>query len=205
VVEPIKLPSSRRMQRVLTALAADADSLPLNAAAVAALKRHAEAIKSSLRSAGKEIIEVGYHLIKAQEKAGHGNWLRWIGEEFAWAEQTARNYMNVYAMSQIHNGVGDLDLPLRSLYLLAAPSTPEPVRREVIDQAARGEPPPHARIKNMVEKAIPKKAKTNHKPAPEPSTQDELIGQIIDLFKRLDRHAQARCARMVQNISQGRA
>jgi hypothetical protein len=191
--------------RTVAALAADVGNAPLDAATVAGLKRHAEAIKPLVGHVKKDIVEIGDHLTKAQELAGHGHWLRWLDQEFAWSEQTARNYMRGFEMSLIHGGVVDLDLPMRSLYLLAAPSTPEPVRREVIEQAARGESPPHARIKNMVEKVIPKKAKPNHKPAPEPSTQDELVDQIIDLFKRLDRHAQARCARMVQNIYQGRA
>jgi hypothetical protein len=35
--------------------------------------------------------------------------------------------------------VSDLDIPLRGLYLLAAPSTPAPARQEIIERAGQGE------------------------------------------------------------------
>jgi hypothetical protein len=180
-------------------------SLPLDTATVAALKRHAEEIRSLAGRVKKDIVEIGHHLTKAEELAGHGHCLRWLDQEFAWSEQTARNYMRVFEMSLIHGGVVDLDLPMRSLYLLASPSTPEPVRQEILGQAARGEPVSHAQIKTAVKKVKPKKVPLNHEPISELPTRDQLVDQIIDLFKQLDRHAQARCARMVQNIYQGRA
>jgi hypothetical protein len=53
--------------------------------------------------------------------------------------------MHVFDLSNSKR-VLDLDLPLRSLYLLAAPSTPPEVRDKVIEDARRGEMPTHAEV-----------------------------------------------------------
>jgi hypothetical protein len=62
---------------------------------------------------------------------------------------------------QLHKAFGsdsahvrNLDLPMRSLYLLAAPSTPEPARTEVIQRAEAGEHFTHAQVKEIVDKAV---------------------------------------------------
>jgi hypothetical protein len=49
-----------------------------------------------------------------------------------------RNYLRLYEMSRTKNFL-DLDLPVSVLHLLAAPSTPEPVRTEILDLATAGE------------------------------------------------------------------
>jgi hypothetical protein len=46
--------------------------------------------------------------------------------------------MQVYELSIKSGTVSDLDLPLRSVYLLAAPSTPQQVRDDVIAKASEG-------------------------------------------------------------------
>jgi hypothetical protein len=50
--------------------------------------------------------------------------------------------------------VADLMLPTKGLYLLAAPSTPEPARTEVIQRAEAGEHFTHAQVKEIVDKAV---------------------------------------------------
>ena len=105
----ITIAPSARTKRALTELAAAGDNPTLDAATVDALKRHAEAIKLLVRRASRDIIEIGHRLIKAQELAGHGNWLRWLDQEFDWSEQTARHYMRVYELSSIHNVIVDLE------------------------------------------------------------------------------------------------
>ena len=51
---------------------------------------------------------------------------------------TATRFINVYEMSKSNNLL-DLDLPISSLYLLAAPSTPQVARTEIIERATNGE------------------------------------------------------------------
>jgi hypothetical protein len=55
-------------------------------------------------------------------------------------DRTALNFMRVYDMSKTEN-FSDLNIPLSSLYLLAAPSTPEKARTEIFDRATSGEAP----------------------------------------------------------------
>jgi hypothetical protein len=68
--------------------------------------------------------------------AGHDGWLPWLKREFGWSVATAERYI------QVHENLGakivnltNLELPVPGLYLLAAPSTPEPARAEVIERA----------------------------------------------------------------------
>jgi hypothetical protein len=58
--------------------------------------------------------------------------------EFGWADQTARNFMRVWDLFKSKKFL-NLNIDVSVLYLIAAPSTPEPVRREVIERAKRGE------------------------------------------------------------------
>ena len=69
------------------------------------------------------------------------------------------------------------DLPVSSLYLLAAPSTPEPVRDEVLDLAANGDVLTHAKVKEMIAKA-------------KNATAKDYEDQIAKLKKRYDAEAE---------------
>ena len=98
----------------------------------------ASRIKELCKKTCENIVAIGRHLTKCQGCLGHGAWLPWLEREFGWSDQTARNFMRVYEMSKSKNFL-DLDLPVSSLYLLAAPSTAENARTEVIERANSGE------------------------------------------------------------------
>jgi Protein of unknown function (DUF3102) len=93
------------------------------------------------------VIETSQRLAEAKVLAGHGGWLPWLEREFGWDERTAQRYMSAYQLSLKYDTVSDLDLPMRGLYLLARPSTPEPVRQEVIQRTEAGEHFIHAEVK----------------------------------------------------------
>jgi Protein of unknown function (DUF3102) len=68
------------------------------------LARLAERIKSlhsaildSTRTAVRKAIEAGELLREAKDKAGHGNYLRWLKENCGISERTAVRYMNLAA------------------------------------------------------------------------------------------------------------
>ena len=71
-----------------------------------------------------DVVEIGRRLSACRIKVGHGNWLSWLDREFGWSERTARNFMRVTDLAMKSATVADLDIPMRGLYLLAAPSTP---------------------------------------------------------------------------------
>jgi Protein of unknown function (DUF3102) len=75
-----------------------------------------------------DIIEIGRRLTDAKRIAGHGGWSPWIDREFGWSEDTAENYIAVHKrMGPFLNSENsrNLNLPMHSLRMLAAKSTPE--------------------------------------------------------------------------------
>jgi hypothetical protein len=199
----ITVAPSFRSQRALAELAAPT----LDAATT--LKQHAEAIRLLARRACRDIVEIGYHLTEAKELAAHGKWLRWLDQEFGWSEQTARNYMRVYEMAK-STTVVDLNLPLRSLYSLAAPSTPKAARDEIIERVERGETVLDAEVKEIIAKAkasLPtppiKPVAKPPNPAPYVYAPDEIIDQIFVLFSQLAPTDQHRCVLRLRNFLRG--
>jgi Protein of unknown function (DUF3102) len=93
------------------------------------------------------VIEIGKHLSETKERVGHGRFLPWIEREFEWSQRTAYNFIQAFeAFGSNLQCVADLDLPLRSFYKLAAPSTPEAARAEVLERAGAGERLPSIRV-----------------------------------------------------------
>jgi uncharacterized small protein (DUF1192 family) len=119
------------------------------------LAEHSAVIKALGKRVVADVIEIGARLTECKEicvRNGHGNWLPWLAAEFEWTEQTALNFMRVAEMNKSKT-VLDLDLPMRCLYLLAAPSTPATARDAVLDLAANGEQLTHAKVKEMIAQA----------------------------------------------------
>jgi Protein of unknown function (DUF3102) len=118
------------------------------------LADHAAAIRRLGQRIITDIIEIGRHLTEAKDLAGHGHFGAWLLAEFGWSDRTARRFMSVYAMSLKSDTVSDLKaLPMRELYLLAAPSTPEEARTEIFERAAAGEPVSGADVRDAISRA----------------------------------------------------
>jgi hypothetical protein len=131
------------------------------------LKEKSAAIRALARNVLSDVLEIGRHLVEAKERVGHGSWLRWLKKEFAWSEQTARNFMNAHdAFGANPERVLDLNLPLRSFYKLAAPSTPEAVRVEILDRVGEGETVRQADIKEVVDRVRSVRAESKNEIVP---------------------------------------
>jgi hypothetical protein len=115
----------------------------------AALAEHATEIRRLGRQVVEDVIEIGSRLTECKALAGHGNWLPWLKREFGWKETTALRLMRVHELAQSKSG-NLPDLPVSCLYLLAAPSTPEAAKTEVIARAEAGEVLPVAEVKNVI-------------------------------------------------------
>jgi hypothetical protein len=122
----------------------------------AALIEHARQIRELGKRTVDQIIEIGRRLIECRKLVGHGAWLPWLEREFGWSDRTARNFMRAYdlAGSKLEK-FSDLSLPVSALYLLAAPSTPERVRDDVIARAEAGEAISTADVKEAIAQAKP--------------------------------------------------
>jgi hypothetical protein len=132
----------------------------------ARLDKIANVVRGLFKATVKNIIEIGEHLAEAKVLAGHGNWLGWLELEFKWSDRTAQRFINAYERFGANPTlVSDLDPS--SVYLLAAPSTPETARDEVIERAKSG-PVSHQQVKEIVNKrktaARPRKPKPTVEP-----------------------------------------
>jgi len=99
-------------------------------------KAAAAEIHAASKRCAENIVEIGKRLAGVKDILPHGSWLPWIEAEFGWTDRTARNFIQVYEFSKseiISN------LTPTVLYMLAAPSTPEPVREVAVELAKAGE------------------------------------------------------------------
>jgi hypothetical protein len=116
------------------------------------LAEHADAIRRLGKQTVENIIEIGARLTECKHICGHGNWLPWLEREFGWEETTAQRFMRVHALAQSKSG-NLPDLPVSAIYLLAAPSTPEAARSEIIERAKTGTPVSVAEVKQTINAA----------------------------------------------------
>lgn len=123
----------------------------------------------------RDVVEIGRRLSACRAIVGPGNWLSWLDRELKMSDETAYRFIRVaeLAANSSHNVV-ELDLPVSSLYLLAAPSTPETAREEIIERAEAGEKISVAETQRVIQrskgKAAPKK-----KPDPPPPAADQRL------------------------------
>ena len=142
VISPGRLPPAARGQRRATA----------------ELAEHATEIRRLREQVVEDVIEIGNRLTECKKLCAHGAWIPWLKNEFGWTEQTALNLMRVKKLIGKSKKFLDLNLPVSALYLLAAPSTPEAAKTEVIARAEAGEVLPVAEVKGVI--------KAHKEPAP---------------------------------------
>lgn len=112
-------------------------------------------IKSLMRRTSQDIIEIGEKLIEVKERLEHGRFESWVKTEFEWALRTANRFISVAKNFKSAN-LADLPIAPSALYELAAPSTPEEVRQEVVKRAQRGEKITYTKAMSLLEDYKPK-------------------------------------------------
>lgn len=112
----------------------DYDALPSETAQE--LRLSAERIRLRLKRTAEDIIAIGQDLRDAKDRLSHGQFGPWLDAEFGMTDRTALNFMNV---ANRFGGKSETvsDLPIRALYLLAAPSTSD----EIVAAVTSGEIP----------------------------------------------------------------
>ena len=124
-----------------------------------ALAEHVTEIRRLGKQTVENIIEIGQRLSECKRLVGHGNWLPFLKREFGWTDDTALNFIRVGELAKSRK-FRDLNLPISGLYLLAAPSTPEEARNEIIERVQTGETVTVAEVKSA------KKKRRRGKPLP---------------------------------------
>jgi hypothetical protein len=127
------------------------------------LTDHAREIRALGKRVVGDVIEIGRRLTEGKIICGHGGFRPWLHREFGWTDKMAERFMSIYALSGKFDNLSNLALPLSGLYLLAAPSTPDEARAEVIERVQAGETLQVAEIKDAIE-ATKKMAVPQRKP-----------------------------------------
>ncbi|MDF5725204.1 MAG: DUF3102 domain-containing protein [Rhizonema sp. PD37] len=110
------------------------------------VQQHANEIKNLMRRTTESIINIGQRLLEVKEQMEHGRFEIWLKSEFNWGLWTARKFMQVTRQFKSVNFT-DLSIDTSALYLLAAPSTPEAVRQEILERAEKGEAITHSKVR----------------------------------------------------------
>jgi hypothetical protein len=97
--------------------------------------------------------EIGRHLIECKRIVGHGEWTSWLKREFSWSQDTAERFIRLAADPIKFRKLRNFDLPVSSIYLLTAPSTPAEVREKIIESVEKGEKVEHKAVVAAVKAA----------------------------------------------------
>lgn len=125
-------------------------------------------IRERIKRTANDIVEIGERLIEIKERLGHGQFGEWLKAEFEWDERTARRLISV-ADTFKSDKLSVLGIAPSALYALSAPSTPEPARKEAIDQAKAGKTISHGDAKTIIDKHRQSPAAPPKKPSPAPA------------------------------------
>ncbi len=117
------------------------------------IEQTTEAIRERLRKVAQNIWEIGKMLSEVQSKLERGQFDEWINSEFDWSRRTAYKFISVYKKFDQGINLEEINIATSALYLLAAESTPEEIRREFIQKAQQGEKITHQQVKKVVNEA----------------------------------------------------
>lgn len=120
------------------------------------INRHKTAIQVLEEQMKRNILEIGQHLAHVQEELRHnkqGGFQQWVEAELGWSIRTAYNYLSVFLQFGNRANFAQLGLPTSAMYVLAAQSTPEEAREEILQRAEQGEQLSFKQIEETVRQA----------------------------------------------------
>jgi hypothetical protein len=103
-----------------------------------AVRRSARIIKPLLKRTAEDIFIIGGELRAVKEMLPHGRYTEWLGVEFGLSERMAQHFVNVRERLGPKSEKFSV-LPPSTLYLLAAPSTPDEAITIVEERIDKGD------------------------------------------------------------------
>ena len=130
-------PSLQKRPIVEAIPAADSTIADLAAARSADLAEIAERIRARIKRTTADVIATGKDLLLAQQRLGTGNVLDWIERELGMTRRWAQLQMSV---AKTFGEVGEIisSMPPTTIYKLAAPSTPDEIKAQVVADLEAG-------------------------------------------------------------------
>lgn len=115
-----------------------------------AARAAARRIRTMRRALRKGHIVIGRELLAIKAKLKHGQFGPWLHAEFHMSERSAQNYMS--AADFVSRNATAAVLPPATIYLLAAPGTPEKVVLEVVAAIAAKKVPSTDDVRLLIKK-----------------------------------------------------
>ncbi|MEG4005572.1 DUF3102 domain-containing protein [Microcoleus sp. Pol11C1] len=123
-------------------------------------------IKERLQRSAQDIWEIGQKLADVRSHLKHGQFDVWLKAEFGWSRRTAYNFINVYEAFPERANFAQINIATSALYLLAAPSTSQELRDEVLQRAKEGEPVTYKEIRQVIKEEKSQFSPAVEKPQP---------------------------------------
>jgi hypothetical protein len=145
------------------------------------------------RLQGTAILQMAERLAEAHEifryRHDEGGFQGWVERRLTFSRRTAYKLLDAHKQFGGKESVHNMHtFPRSVLYLLAAPSTPEQVRSEVIARASAGEPMNAADIKTTIAKAKDPAVKANITKVKDPVDEaGRLVGNDVDATASAER------------------
>lgn len=163
------------------------------------LTDQADAIRFEYTQAAQNIVSIGQRLMEVQDRLEYGEFMLWVKDEFGWSKSQAYRFIDTAKNFLDFPTLGNFDKS--ALYLLSAPSTPEPARVEAKQLAATGKPVTHKAAKQIVAKhkepepvekptPVPAQAPTPTPVTPEPAKAVGVCYSFTQAWNALSKHQQ---------------
>jgi len=158
------------------------------------LRERAEKIHRLARATAQGIVEIGRNLteVRAKLRDDERSFRSWIAFEFDWSKSAAYSFIQVYELAKDRPNFGQCQIDVSSLYLIAAPKTPEPVRTEVIRRAEGGE--------RVTHEAVVALRKKYEETGELPKSTEKLVAMALDARKEAEQ-----AKRLLPSPAQARA
>ena len=158
-----------------------------------AVMRAAISIKPRLKRAAGDLFVIGRELRDIKSRLPHGEYTNWLDLEFGLSERMAQRFMNV------HDRLGAKSdklsvLPPSTLYLLAAPSTPDEAIQSIEGQLGRGQRLTVRYVQDAISDA---KRKAKDRELSEVTIDGEVISSRV-----VDAEAEAEIAETVERLDE---
>ncbi len=119
-------------------------------------------IRDRLTRQVKDIIETGRDLIEVKAKLEHGQFERWLAQEFGMTDRTARRFMQAATWAEGKSDTVSVLTPT-AVYLLSAQSTPEGVHEQVVERLEKGLPAEPEYIRHVILEAKLREREAKHR------------------------------------------
>jgi len=118
------------------------------------LQKHEYTIRAKqvLKRTAQDVIELSQIAHEYHEAFGYQEYVRWVKDDLQISEMFGTRILNVYKQFGSTNNLLVEEFQPSALYLLSAPSTPEPAREEALSLAESGEKISHAKAQEIIAK-----------------------------------------------------